>query len=47
MSHYFHAQLSAQFDAVFHFDETRAVHPLDPPARWPAAEPPETFPSGM
>ncbi|HEU4629244.1 MAG TPA: erythromycin esterase family protein [Gemmatimonadaceae bacterium] len=47
MSHYFNVQLSAQFDAVFHFDETSAVHPLDPPARWPAAEPPETFPSGM
>ena len=47
MSHYFQADLTAQFDAVLHFDETRAVHPLDPPVRWPGAEPAETFPSGI
>src|SRR6266550_4486620 len=29
MSHYFHARLSDQFDAVLHFDETRAVEPLE------------------
>jgi hypothetical protein len=29
MSHYLHAILPAQFDAVIHFDETRAVEPLD------------------
>ncbi len=46
-SHYFHAHLSAQFDAVLHYDETRAVRPLDPPTRWPAGEVPETFPTGM
>ncbi len=28
-SHYFQARLSAQFDAVLHFDETRAVEPLE------------------
>lgn len=28
-SHYFQAQLPAQFDAVFHLDETEAVEPLD------------------
>jgi erythromycin esterase-like protein len=27
-SHYFHASLAAQFDAVFHLDETDAVRPL-------------------
>jgi len=27
-SHYFHARLSDQFDAVIHFDQTRAVEPL-------------------
>ena len=27
-SHYFHARLPAQFDAVIHFDTTRAVEPL-------------------
>lgn len=48
-SHYFHARLSAQFDAVLHFDQTSAVVPLDAPdagmhdpeQEW------ETFPSGM
>ena len=29
MSHYFYARLPDQFDAVLHFDETRAVQPLD------------------
>src|SRR5271166_897417 len=28
-SHYFQAQLSDQFDAIIHFDETRAVEPLE------------------
>ncbi|MET3650634.1 erythromycin esterase family protein [Dyella japonica] len=28
-SHYLHASLPAQFDVVFHIDETRAVDPLD------------------
>jgi erythromycin esterase-like protein len=47
-SHYFHARLAEQFDAVLHFDETRAVEPLEPGAHWEAAdEPPETYPSGF
>jgi len=46
-SHYFHSVLSNQFDAVIHFDETRAVEPLDPPDSWHGGEPPETFPTGM
>ncbi len=46
-SHYFRADITAQFDAVIHFDETTAVQPLDPPARWPAHEVPDTFPSGL
>ena len=29
-SHYFHARLPYQFDAVLHFDQTRAVKPLEP-----------------
>lgn len=29
-SHYFEANLARQFDAVIHFDRTRAVQPLDP-----------------
>jgi erythromycin esterase-like protein len=33
-SHYFEASLAAQFDAVFHLDETEAVEPLGlPPSR--------------
>ncbi|AFZ67697.1 erythromycin esterase family protein [Deinococcus peraridilitoris] len=32
-SHYFRANLPRQFDAVVHFDETRALEPLDPAAR--------------
>ena len=46
-SHYFYARLSAQFDAVRHFDETRAVEPLERTAGWERGEVPETFPSGM
>ena len=30
-SHYFPANLPAQFDAILHFDRTRAVEPLDAP----------------
>jgi erythromycin esterase-like protein/predicted phosphoribosyltransferase len=44
MSHYFEARLADQFDAVLHFDETRAVEPLEYTAAWEAGEVPETFP---
>jgi erythromycin esterase-like protein/predicted phosphoribosyltransferase len=44
MSHYFRAQLPDQFDAVLHFDETRAVEPLERTAEWETGEVPETFP---
>jgi erythromycin esterase-like protein len=47
MSHYFHARLSDQFDAVIHFDETRAVEPLERTSTWERGEAPETFPSGV
>lgn len=46
-SHYFHARLADQFDAVLHFDETRAVEPLERTAEWEAGEVPETFPFGV
>lgn len=46
-SHYFQAHLSAQFDAVLHFDETRAVEPLERTTEWEAGEVPETFPTGI
>ena len=44
-SHYFHAQLPDQFDAILHFDETRAVEPLERTAQWETGEVPETYPS--
>ena len=46
-SHYFHARLADQFDVVLHFDETRAVEPLERSAGWETGEAPETFPSGV
>jgi erythromycin esterase-like protein len=46
-SHYFHARLPQQFDCVLHFDETRAVEPLERSAQWEAGEVAETFPSGL
>ena len=46
-SHYFYAALPKQFDAVLHFDETRAVEPLERSAAWEAGEAPVTFPTGM
>ena len=47
VSHYFHASLANQFDAVIHHDTTRAVEPLE---RWPIEHTPEaveTYPSAV
>jgi erythromycin esterase-like protein len=46
-SHYFFARLSQQFDAVIHFDESRAVEPLERNSEWDAGELPETYPSAV
>jgi erythromycin esterase-like protein len=46
-SHYFHASLPRQFDLVFHFDETRALSPLERTSSWELGEAPETYPSGF
>jgi len=46
-SHYFHARLPDQFDAVLHFDHTRAVEPLERSVEWQAGEVEEAFPSGL
>jgi erythromycin esterase-like protein len=46
-SHYFHTRLTRQFDAVIHFDETRAVEPLERGSLWVTEEAPETYPSGI
>jgi erythromycin esterase-like protein len=47
LSHYFHADLADQFDAVLHFDRTRAVEPLEPGEVWVRGEPPETYPTAL
>jgi erythromycin esterase-like protein len=47
VSHYFRADMRLQFDAVFHFDQTRALEPLEKPERWHEIEPPETYPFGI
>ena len=46
-SHYFHARLAQQFDAMIHFDETRALDPLERNAKWDRGELPDTFPSSL
>ncbi len=46
-SHYFEACLPRQFDAVLHYDQTRAVEPLERTAAWTRDEAPETYPVGI
>jgi len=46
-SHYFTARLIDQFDAVYHFDVTRALEPLEPSALWKSGESPESCPAGL
>jgi erythromycin esterase-like protein len=46
-SHYFDALLSSQFDTVVHWDQTSALRPLEPSARWDRGEPAETYPTGL
>ena len=47
LSHYLHVRLPAQFDAVLHYDTTRAVEPMERTGVWNRGELPETYPSGM
>ena len=47
MSHYFSARLADQFDAILHYDVTRAVEPLERTGRWEKGELPETYPSAL
>ena len=47
LSHYFRAHLPAQFDAVLHYDVTRAVEPLERTGLWRRGEVPDTFPSAL
>jgi erythromycin esterase-like protein len=46
LSHYFSASLPRQFDAVLHYDQTRAVEPLERTPAWEQGERelPETYP---
>jgi erythromycin esterase-like protein len=46
-SHYYQASLATQFDALLHFDHTRAVEPLERTPHWELPEVPETFPTGV
>jgi erythromycin esterase-like protein len=48
-SHYFEASLARQFDAVLHYDDTRAVEPLERTPVWERgeAEVPETYPTAL
>jgi erythromycin esterase-like protein len=46
-SHYFHACLPRQFDAVLHFDKTRAVEPMELTGPWRRGDAPATFPVGF
>ena len=49
LSHYFHVRLPQQFDAVLHYDHTRAVEPLERTPIWERGEIelPETYPSAL
>jgi erythromycin esterase-like protein len=47
ISHYFHARLAAQFDAMIHLDTTGAVMPLEPVAEPAPRALEETYPFGV
>jgi erythromycin esterase-like protein len=44
LSHYLHARIAQQFDAIIHIDETRALEPLERTSVWDEGELPETYP---
>jgi erythromycin esterase-like protein len=46
-SHYFHADLPAQFDAVLHYDLTSALRPLDADAGHEEEDAADTWPFGI
>lgn len=48
LSHYFHASLPFQFDAVIHIDRTRAFEPIERETHWErGSETPEGYPTGV
>ena len=46
-SHYFYADVVAQFDGIIHIDHTCAVEPLERTVEWERGEVMETYPSGV
>ncbi len=46
-SHYFHADVARQFDAVIHIDHTNALQPLERSVHWTQEEEAETYPFGI
>jgi erythromycin esterase-like protein len=46
-SHYYHARLCSQFDALIHIDRTRALEPLERKLPAPKLDVAETYPSGL
>jgi erythromycin esterase-like protein len=46
-SHYFHAALRRQFDALIHIDRTRELEPLERTLASASGDEPETFPTGL
>jgi erythromycin esterase-like protein len=46
-SHYFHARIAQQFDAVLHIDRTSAIRPLEIESEWETEESPMTYPFSL
>lgn len=46
-SHYYRARIGRQFDALLHYDHTRAVEPIERTPQWEAGEVPETWPTAL
>ena len=46
-SHWFHARMAQQFDAVVHLDRTSAVESLGRTSLWEADERPDAYPTGL
>lgn len=46
-SHYYHADITNQFDAIIYLDKTRAVAALEINSEWEKGELPESYPSGL
>ena len=47
VSHYFHANITKQFDALIYLGNTQALKPLEVNATWHKGEVFETFPTGL